>query len=426
MPLPTPESGETRNEFLNRCMINETVKKEFPDNEQRTAVCISQWEKKLSDSYLLADGEPKGEIMLFPFGIFHHSTYGKLDFTEDFHTTVVKNFENGVLGTEPFMDIEHKMGEALGWFKELVYRPGMGTFAKIEYTDKGNELLSSKTYKYFSPWFEDFKDPQTQEVHKNVFRGGAATNIPFLKMMPPIVDEGEQLSDRKVVNVLLSDIYTEAQSDSTTSEDVQTSGSSESDNNKMEVQMDELRKKLIKLYDLPEDATDEDIEKASEEVKEEAEKEPEAPAEEAKEEEAAEENSDVEEVKKENEEIKKELAEMKAEKIVGKALAEGKMLPKDRKFWMNEFIADPKKTAGIIDHLPVVVSLAEKGNQGEEIQEEDIIDIAKKIQLEERKLGKELSLTDCIYRAREENPKLGEEYEAKYMSDHKRRQKRFV
>ena len=40
MPLPTPK-GESQQEFMARCM--EELKSEFPDREQRVAVCYTQW-----------------------------------------------------------------------------------------------------------------------------------------------------------------------------------------------------------------------------------------------------------------------------------------------------------------------------------------------------------------------------------------------
>ena len=40
MPLPTPK-GENQQEFMARCM--EELKSEFPDREQRLAVCYTQW-----------------------------------------------------------------------------------------------------------------------------------------------------------------------------------------------------------------------------------------------------------------------------------------------------------------------------------------------------------------------------------------------
>lgn len=45
MPLPTPNSGESHDDFVDRCMANETANEDFPDAAQRRAVCESQWER---------------------------------------------------------------------------------------------------------------------------------------------------------------------------------------------------------------------------------------------------------------------------------------------------------------------------------------------------------------------------------------------
>lgn len=44
MPLPTPNSGESRQDFIARCVRNPTMEAEYPDNDQRVAVCINQWD----------------------------------------------------------------------------------------------------------------------------------------------------------------------------------------------------------------------------------------------------------------------------------------------------------------------------------------------------------------------------------------------
>jgi len=46
MPLPTPNTGESESNFINRCMGNDTMKREFPDQKQRVAVCYRQWRRK--------------------------------------------------------------------------------------------------------------------------------------------------------------------------------------------------------------------------------------------------------------------------------------------------------------------------------------------------------------------------------------------
>lgn len=46
MPLPKPKKDEEKEEFMERCMSSEVMKKEFKDKDQRYAVCERRWEKK--------------------------------------------------------------------------------------------------------------------------------------------------------------------------------------------------------------------------------------------------------------------------------------------------------------------------------------------------------------------------------------------
>ncbi len=45
MPMPTPEKDEDEKTFVSRCMGTEMMKKDFPDNDQRLAVCYKQFKK---------------------------------------------------------------------------------------------------------------------------------------------------------------------------------------------------------------------------------------------------------------------------------------------------------------------------------------------------------------------------------------------
>ena len=42
MPLPQRGEKESKKEFVSRCISSDKMKEEFPDNQQRTAVCLSQ------------------------------------------------------------------------------------------------------------------------------------------------------------------------------------------------------------------------------------------------------------------------------------------------------------------------------------------------------------------------------------------------
>ena len=55
MPLPTPNKNQSQDSFIKSCMSSEVMKKEFPNNKQRQAVCFSQYHKKKSKANI----EPK-------------------------------------------------------------------------------------------------------------------------------------------------------------------------------------------------------------------------------------------------------------------------------------------------------------------------------------------------------------------------------
>ena len=46
MPIPQPKAGEEQDAFISRCMSDEAMKKEYPDQKQRSGVCFSQWRRK--------------------------------------------------------------------------------------------------------------------------------------------------------------------------------------------------------------------------------------------------------------------------------------------------------------------------------------------------------------------------------------------
>jgi len=54
MPLPSPEKGETRKDFINRCMKDKRMIKEFKDRSQRFAVCNSLYDKKEKGATIMA------------------------------------------------------------------------------------------------------------------------------------------------------------------------------------------------------------------------------------------------------------------------------------------------------------------------------------------------------------------------------------
>ena len=48
--MPKPETGESEDDFISRCMSSDEAQSDFPDEDQRYAFCMSQWEGK-ADGY---------------------------------------------------------------------------------------------------------------------------------------------------------------------------------------------------------------------------------------------------------------------------------------------------------------------------------------------------------------------------------------
>jgi hypothetical protein len=46
VPIPVPSKDESKDKFISRCMGNDVMNSEFPDEKQRFAVCNSKWESK--------------------------------------------------------------------------------------------------------------------------------------------------------------------------------------------------------------------------------------------------------------------------------------------------------------------------------------------------------------------------------------------
>lgn len=49
MPIPKPRKDESKKDFIQRCMIDNTMTIEYEDIDQRLAVCSTSYEETLSN-----------------------------------------------------------------------------------------------------------------------------------------------------------------------------------------------------------------------------------------------------------------------------------------------------------------------------------------------------------------------------------------
>jgi hypothetical protein len=109
MPLPTPKTNESKKDFMSRCMGSSVMGTEFPDEDQRVAVCSTQW-----GSIERSDKEPSIRMIRkdeegFERIVFAEVLLPDVDNTHgDFHTEAsVREFAYGFMLNGFGYNLEH-------------------------------------------------------------------------------------------------------------------------------------------------------------------------------------------------------------------------------------------------------------------------------------------------------------------------------
>jgi phage I-like protein len=164
MPLLKPNKGESKKDFVNRFIEDDKMINEFPEIEQRTAVAISQWEafgelkKSVSVFEYNQEIEMQGNslvnpqwILVFPAGrhfIQKYDDYIKMD--GDFFEQVGNAFNSPTL-SKPFIDKDHEFAESYGDIIDFRYNVNYGMEFKVQFNQKGLDLIKNHEYSYISP-----------------------------------------------------------------------------------------------------------------------------------------------------------------------------------------------------------------------------------------------------------------------------------
>jgi len=140
----------------------------------------------------LTEGENTKEVHLLPYGEFLHPAYGEIVIDETMIDDFIKNFQDGVRGTELDIDYAHKYDaakgdKAAGWIQSLSKKPD-GLWGLVKFTGEASKEISDGAWKYMSidygdEWCNNSKPPQCFD---NVLFGAALTNRPFMKSLAPI------------------------------------------------------------------------------------------------------------------------------------------------------------------------------------------------------------------------------------------------
>jgi 2'-5' RNA ligase len=130
-------------------------------------------------------GEAPEWIPVLPApGTYAHPRYGEIVITRARNERFVQQFNGGVYQSQVPVDAEHetKLSGACGWITELRLNADGSADARVEWTDRGIALMEGGRFKYVSPeWYDEWTDPATRQVHRDVLIGAALTTRPFFK-----------------------------------------------------------------------------------------------------------------------------------------------------------------------------------------------------------------------------------------------------
>lgn len=136
----------------------------------------------LADLPQTAEGKPdfSQPFRILPVGTIHR--YGERTVTVDDINQFEDNWRNrtqrGIRRQKVVIDVEHEPG-GVALYTDIFSRETEGLWARINLTERGQELLAERDFWFFSPtvaW--ESKDRKTGQVIKNQIVGGALTNFP--------------------------------------------------------------------------------------------------------------------------------------------------------------------------------------------------------------------------------------------------------
>ena len=130
-------------------------------------------------------GEPPEWMPILPTpGTHKHPRWGEVRMTRERNQAFVDNFNAAVYQSRVPVDAEHetKLSGAVGWITALRLNEDGSADAAVEWTDRGVALIEADRYRYVSPeWFDEWEQPETGEVFRDVLIGAAITTRPFFK-----------------------------------------------------------------------------------------------------------------------------------------------------------------------------------------------------------------------------------------------------
>jgi len=126
---------------------------------------------------------------VLPYGKFYYKGskgVEVINIDDQFADRLINNFKEGKTYYKPFMNLDHN-GENYGDIENIEKRED-GIYTYVKPTNKGQELIKDKMYRYFSAeFFDNYMDKKTgKAIEGPVLRAQALTNTPAHPGVPMI------------------------------------------------------------------------------------------------------------------------------------------------------------------------------------------------------------------------------------------------
>lgn len=128
MPIPKPNTGEKEDEFISRCMGNDIMIEEYPEEEQRAAVCYNEWRKKKAKLETMA----MKDVEIAEIG-----KYKDFELTEEVFQQFINNLNLQVM--KPVITIDHDL-EQTKEMQKIMKSVNLGIIERLKIS--GRKLLA--------------------------------------------------------------------------------------------------------------------------------------------------------------------------------------------------------------------------------------------------------------------------------------------
>jgi len=130
-------------------------------------------------------------VQLYPYGSWTHPLFSDTTIDRSVADTLVKNFDDRVMGRDIVVEYDHgldkaKGGKAAGKVVKQEARDD-GLYGLVEFNDVAKQEIDNGEWHYMSnSHWDTWTNPQTQQTHEFVPENPSLTNRPYVRGMSPI------------------------------------------------------------------------------------------------------------------------------------------------------------------------------------------------------------------------------------------------